>query len=683
MTPEEIQRTQELETMNLAANMDERELNKVGSYVVSVFKEDLESRSEWEQQNEEWLKLATQIVEQKNYPWPGAANVKYPLLATAALQFHARAYPALIPDGKVVKSRVFGEDPQNIKKERAERVSDHMSFQLLEENEEWQEDMDRLLYILPIVGTAYKKTYQSNYTGSPASPLVLPDDLIVNYYAEDFGRAIKTHRLYQNENEIYELMAIGHYRDVDLPAPERPKAHEGAEDDIVGLSAPMRSTHEDGLSDIPYEILESHTWYDIDGDGYKEPYIITVEKQTETVLRIVPRWQAGAEQFADDGSIIRIEPTEYFTAYGFFPNPESKTYYLGFGSLLGPINAASNTILNQLLDAGHLSTLQGGFLGKGIRIRGGKLKFKPGEWKVVNTTGDDIRKNVYPLPVKEPSNVLFNLLGMLIESGERLSSVKDIMVGDNPGQNQPYATTVAVLEQGMKIFVGIYKRLFRALTKEYKKVYRLNSIYLDDQKYFAFFDSEKVQQVGIRDYQMDDMDILPNADPSMISEAHKMMKAESLLQKKAAGLPINTMEVTKRVLQVEGHEELEALMQPDPPTEDPELTFKKQELQVKTQLEYEKLSVDVNNSRFEAFKDYAQAIAHLAKAAATEASIEQQEFKNIADAAMQEYKAITDRMNIIDQRLEKEREKEEMKEKEKLQAEQQRKQSGEPNATQV
>lgn len=672
MTPEQIQRTQALETMNLADNMDESELRKVGSYVVSVFREDLESRSEWERQNEEWLKLATQIVEQKNYPWPGAANVKYPLLATAALQFHARAYPALIPDGKVVKSRVFGEDPQNLKKERAERVSDHMSFQLLEENEEWQEDMDRLLYILPIVGTAYKKTYQSNYTGSPASPLVLPDDLVVNYYAEDFGRAIKTHRLYQNENEIYELMAVGHYRDVELPAPERPKSHEGAEDDIVGLSAPMRSTHEDGLSDIPYEILESHTWYDIDGDGYKEPYIITVEKQTETVLRIVPRWQAGAEQFAEDGSIIRIEPTEYFTAYGFFPNPESKIYYLGFGSLLGPINAASNTILNQLLDAGHLSTLQGGFLGKGIRIRGGKLKFKPGEWKVVNTTGDDIRKNVYPLPVKEPSNVLFQLLGLLIESGERLSSVKDIMVGDNPGQNQPYATTVAVLEQGMKIFVGIYKRLFRALTKEYKKIYRLNSIYLDDQKYFAFFDSEKVQQIGLMDYQMEDMDILPNADPSMISEAHKMMKAESLLQKKAAGLPINTMEVTKRVLQVEGHEDLEALMQPDPPMEDPELTFKKQELKIKTELEYEKLSVNINNSRFEAFKDYAQAIAHLAKAAATEASIEQQEFKNIADAAMQEYKAITERMNMLDQRLERERERKEMKEKEQ--------QSGEPNA---
>lgn len=659
MTPEQIRETQALEATNLALDLDEEMLNDIGTYVTNIFDEDLNSRSTWESQNEEWLKLATQIVEQKTYPWPGAANVKYPLLATAALQFHARAYPALIPDGRVVKSRVFGDDEGNTKREKATRVSEHMSYQLLEENEDWSEDMDRLLYILPIIGTAYKKTYQSATTGNPASPLVLPDDLIINYYAEDYERAIKTHRMYQNENEIYELMAMGHYRQVELNDPSRPASHEGVEDDITGLSAPNRSTHANGLNDVPYTILESHTWYDVDGDGYKEPYIITVEYDSGTVLRIVPRWQAGSIEFDEFGEVIRIKPTEYFTPYGFFPNPESKIYYLGFGSLLGPVNSASNTILNQLLDAGHLSTLQGGFLGKGIRIRGGKLKFKPGEWKVVNTTGDDIRKNVYPLPIKEPSSVLFQLLSLLIESGERLSSVKDIMVGENPGQNQPYATTVAVLEQGMKVFVGIYKRIFRALTKEYRKIYRLNSIYLDQQKYFAFFDSEKVQQVGLEDYNLDNMDIMPNADPSMISESHKMMKAESLLQKKAAGLPINTMEVTKRVLEVEGHEDLDLLMQPDPPSEDPELTFKKQELQAKTQLEYDKLSVDLNNSRFEAFKDYAQAIAHLAKAAATEASIEQQEFKELANAAMQEYKAITDRMSIVEQNLQRQKDQEE------------------------
>lgn len=652
MTPEEIQATRLLETTDLSSEIDEQELDKIGDYVVETYEQDLESRSDWEERNEEWIKLASQVVENKDYPWPGAANVKYPLLSTASLQFHARAYPALIPDGKIVKARVLGDDPDNTKKERATRVSEHMSYQLLEKSDDWQEDEDRLLYVLPIIGTAYKKTYFSPSKNTPASPLVLPDDLVINYYAENYERAIKTHRLYQDENEIYELIASGHYRDVDLAPADGMQPHEGIEDEVTGLSEPVRGGDSgNGLNDIPYEILEAHTWYDLDGDGYKEPYIVTVERDSKKVLRIVARWQADAVEADEAGNVIRITPTEYFTPYGFFPNPESKIYHQGFGSLLGPINKATNTILNQLLDAGHLANMQGGFIGKGMRVRGGKIKFSPGEWKVLNTTGDDIRKNIYPLPIKEPSTVLFNLLGLLIESGERLSSVKDVMVGDNPGQNQPYATTVAVLEQGMKVFVGIYKRLFRSLTKEYKKIYRLNSIYLDEREYFAFHDSEVVQQTGVADYNIEGMDIVPNADPSMVSEAHKMAKSESLLQKKAAGLPINTAEVTRRVLEVEGHEDLAALLQPDPPQEDPELVFKKEEMQLKTKLEYDKLALNAENSRFEAFKDYAQAVAHLAKAAATEAGIEQQEFVNLSNSIANEYKAITERMNVMQQRL--------------------------------
>lgn len=652
MTPQEIEATRLLETTDLSEGIDEQTLNKIGEYVVSIYEQDLESRAEWEDRNEEWLKLATQVTEEKSYPWPGAANVKYPLLSTASLQFHARAYPALLPDGRVVKTRVFGEDPENLKKERANRVSNHMSYQLLEKADDWQEDKDRLLYVLPIIGVAYMKSYYSIAKNMPTSKLVLPDDLVINYYAEDYERAIKTHRLYQDENEIFELMADGHYRDIELEPADGPQAHEGMEDDIIGLDEPMRGTGDDnGLNDVPYEILEAHTWYDLDDDGYKEPYIITVERESQKVLRIIARWQAGAMDLAEDGSIIRIRPTEYFTPYGFLPNPESKIYHQGFGSLIGPVNKASNTILNQLLDAGHLANMQGGFIGKGMRLRGGKLSFQPGEWKVLNTTGDDIKKNIFPLPVKEPSGVLFNLLGMLIESGERLSSVKDIMVGENPGQNQPYATTVAVLEQGMKVFVGIYKRLFRSLSKEYKKIYRLNAIYMDQEEYFAFFDSEEVQKIGINDYNLSDLDIVPNADPSMISEAHKMMKAESLLQKKAAGLPLNTAEVTRRVVEVEGHEDVEALLQPDPPQEDPELTFKKAELEAKMTYDYDKLALDAENSRFEAFKDYAQAIAHLTKAQATETSIDQQEFVNLANAVTSEYKAITERMTAIQDRI--------------------------------
>lgn len=657
MDPQIKEQTLLLESTDLTGEIDEETLDLMGEHVVNIYEEDLDSRSEWEERNDKWIKLAAQVVEEKSFPWQGAANVKYPLLSTAALQFHARAYPALVPDNKIVKTRIFGEDPDNQKYERAQRVSEHMSFQLLEESEDWQEDMDRMMYILPITGLAYKKTYYSPLKQRNISKLVLPDDLVVNYYATDYERAIKTERMYQDENEIYELQASGHYRECDLEPADGYADHRGVEDDIIGLSEPMRSLgDDDSFNDQPYLVLEQHTFWDLDDDGYKEPYIITVEYASRKVLRVVPRWQADKVLANQEKKIIKIEPTEYYTLYGFFPNPESKIYYQGFGSLLGPINAASNTILNQLIDAGTLSNLQGGFLGKGVRSRGGKIKFKPGHWEQLQTTGEDLRKNIYPLPIKEPSNVLFQLLGMLIQAGERLSSVKDIMVGENPGQNQPYATTVAVLEQGMKVFVGIYKRLYRSLTKEYKALFRLNSLYLDEQIYFNFFDSEKVQQVGSTDYNSDDLAIAPNADPSIVSESHKMMKADSLLQKKMAGLPINTAEVTKRVLLVEGHEDVEALLQPDPPQEDPKITLEKAKLAQEKELRMQEIQVQINTTRFEAFKDLAQAYAHLAKAAATEASIEKDQFDAMAKFLLDEYKNITERTKIVQEGIFKEKE---------------------------
>ena len=636
-----------LETTDLSGGIDEKTLDEMGDHVVQIYDEDLASREEWEQSNEEWIKLAVQVKESKNYPWPGASSVKYPTLSMAALNFHARAYPALVPDGQLVKMRVLGEDPMNAKREKADRVSTHMSWQLLEENEDWQEDMDRMMYVLPIIGLAYKKTYYHPILGHNVSKLCLPDDVIINYYAEDYARSIKSHRLYQNENEIYELMALGHYRTVDLAPPEEDIEHEGVEDEIVGIEAPERSTNYAGaLNDVPYMVIEQHTWWDLDGDGYKEPYIITVEYKSKKVLRVVARWTADNILQDEKGNVMRIVPTEYFTQYGFFPNPESKIYYLGFGNLLGPINAASNTLLNILIDSGHLATLQGGFLGKGIRMKGGDVRFKPGEWKVIQSTGDDIKKNIFPLPTKEPSGVLFNLLGMLVQAGENLSSVKDIMAGENPGQNQPYATTVAVLEQGMKVFVGIYKRLYRSLTKEYKRLFELNKIYLDEQKYFALVD-DTTQKISSEDYNDETLDIVPNADPTIISEAHKMMKAQSLLQKLASGLPLNVAEVTRRVIEVEGHENMGALLQPNPPSEDPELTFKKQQAQAQLEYDYQALQVEIQNSRFEAFKDYSQALANLAKAAATESGAEVTQFTQLAKAAKEEYDSLTQRLNVL------------------------------------
>lgn len=630
-----------LESTNIAESLSDALLDEIGQKCVDDFEEDLESRSDWEESNEEWLKLAAQTMETKNYPWPDASNVKFPLLATAALQFHARAYPALIPDTRVVKTRVVGKDDEKqTKRKRAERVAQHMSYQLLSEMDGWQEDMDRMMYILPIIGVAFKKTYYSPDRGTNISELISPQDLVVNYYADDFAKARKSHRMYLNQNDVLEYVNQGIYIDADLTEPQD-KQHEGVVDEVVGLSPSIPD------EDMPYEIIEQHRYYDLDDDGYQEPYIVTVDRESGKVLRIVARFeQEGIKQDAK-GKVLKITPLEYFTQYSFIPNPDSKIYSLGFGTLIGPTNSAINTILNQLLDAGHLSNLQGGFLGRGARVRGGRIQFKPGEWKAVQATGDDLRKSIYPMPVREPSSVLFQLLGMLIESGERLASVKDIMVGENPGQNQPYSTTVAVMEQGMKVFVSIYKRIFRALDKEYKKIYRLNHMYLKDEDYFLILDSGEEGIIAKEDYDGSDRDIIPGADPSSISEAHKMMKANSLLQKMSGGMPLNPTVVMRLVLEAEGHDNIDELMDAPPPQPDFDTQLKMREFEHRQQMEQMEIELRIATTKHEALKDFAAAMHNLAKAEATGESIEREDIKAMVDIALRQEGELTKRLQVI------------------------------------
>jgi len=500
-----------------------------------------------------------------------------------------------------------------------------------------------LLYLVPILGLAYKKTFYSPSKERNVSELVLPRDLIINYHAEDFERATKVHRFWMDQNELLEYQRSGLFRECNLQAPQY-REHEGVVDEITKIQPTDRD------DDIPYEILECHTWWDLDEDGYKEPYIITVDHDSRKVLRIVARYASdGVKINPVSGEIVKIEPIEHFTMYPFLPNPESKIYTLGFGSLLGPLNKAVNTITNQLIDAGTLANLQGGFLGKGVRVRGGVIKFKPGLWQQVQSTGDDLRKGIFPLPVKEPSNVLFQLLGMLIQSGERLASVKDIMVGENPGQNQPYSTTVAVLEQGLKVFVGIYKRLYRALTSEYKKIFRLNYVFLDDTKYFNVLDTGDEVQVGRTDFNPDDYDVRPNSDPNIVSDAQKMMKAQSLLQKMAAGMPLNPQLVLRQVLEAEGHEDIEMLMQAPPPQPDFETQLKMEEFKHKSQMEELRFQLDVANTQYEAMKDYSQSIVNLAKAAATDAGMKRDDVKAVLDTLVAQEDSLTKRISAIGQ----------------------------------
>ena len=355
---------------NIAEMLDDQSLETIGMRSVQEYEMDRTSRQDWEKKMEDSMKLALQVVEAKSFPWPNSSNVKFPLITIAALQFHARAYPALIPGKDIVKCRVNTVDPDGMKQFRAERIENHMSYQLLEQDENWEDQMDKVLITTPIIGCSFKKTYWSQRSKSNVSELVLARDLVVDYWTKSLDTANRiTQVIYLTKNDLRERTVRGIYRDIDL-GQAQPKDPNPVRDQAQGV----HPSNDD--RDMPYEVLEQHRYIDLDGDGYAEPYIVTVHKDSKKVLRIV------ANYFDDSiervrGSIVFIKPEQYFTKFSFIPSPDGGFYDLGFGVLLGPLNESINTLVNQLIDAGTMSVTAGGFLGRGIKIRGGNQSFAP------------------------------------------------------------------------------------------------------------------------------------------------------------------------------------------------------------------------------------------------------------------------------------------------------------------
>ena len=578
-----------LDSVNIAEELDDHQKHKIGKSVVEGFETDLASRKPWEKDLESWTKMALQIADTKTFPWTGAANIKYPLLATAAMQFAARAYPTLVPsNGKVVKCRVVGADPTGEKTARADRISTHMSYQLMEQMDGWEEDMDKLLISLPIAGTVFKKTYWDAGKQKNCSKLVLPKNLVVNYYArciEDAERISEV--ILMSQRKVKERQNEGIFLDTKLP---RPSGDAVLEQDRVNNAFQLVSD-DDKTTD--YTLIEQHCFLDLDEDGYSEPYIVTVEYGSQRVLRIVPRFTEKDVLVNEKGKVVKIEPVQYYTKYDFIPNPDGGFYSIGFGRLLGPLNESSNTIINQLVDAGSLSNLQAGFIGKGLRIKMGEARFSPGEWKAVNATGDDIKKQIFPLPVRDPSPVLFNLLDLLLKSGKELASVAEIFVGKMPGQNTPATTTMATIEQGMKVFTAVYKRVYRSLAKEFQKLYVLNREYMNPQEYIEVLD-EPVEQ---SDYMGSENDVIPAADPTAVSNQEKQAKVQALMQILNLGT-INPMAVTKLYLEAFEIPNAESFInQPQPQGPSPE----QQQAEAKMQLEQQKaqMQMEVSSHKLE------------------------------------------------------------------------------------
>lgn len=536
------------ESANIAEDIKNERLQKIGAKVHEEYLIDESSRSDWKDRIEEAIKLAMQVAEGKSYPWMNASNIKYPLMTSAAIQFAARAYPAIVPGSNPVKVKTQGKMSDE-KRQKADRVSDHMSWQVTEEMPEWDEDTDKLLHVLPIVGMLYRKTYFSKDLGRNVSELSLPDKVVVNYHAKSLDRAPRiTEEIGLYPNEVTERRRSGTFLDIELP----------------------KSTGED--DNAPIEFLEQHRWLDLDDDDYEEPYIVTIHKETHKVVRIVARYEPGDIKLNPKGKIRKITPVQYYTKYSFLPSLDGSFYDIGFGVLLTPINESINASINQMLDAGHIQNVGGGLIANSLRIRGGTMRFKPGEYKQVAVPpGMTMTTAVYDFKHPGPSQVLFELLGLMLEAGKEVASIKDALTGEAAGPNEPVGTTLARIEQGLKVFSAIYKRVYRSLKSEFKKMAKLNAVYLNPQTYFMLHDDQKV--AGPEDYNLDDLDIVPVADPSSVSDAQKLFRAEFLMPFKAEA-DMDRKEINRRALEAANIPDIEDLFLKKKPPLPPEIIEK-------------------------------------------------------------------------------------------------------------
>lgn len=534
---------------NIAEDLEDSILAAMGAKVVEEFDIDLASRTAegYDERIETALKLAKLAKETKTYPWPNAANVKFPLVIQAAIQFNARSYPALIDGPNIVKGKVEGQ-PTPEKAARAQRIGQHMSYQLLDQMEEWEDDTDQLLLRLAIVGTLVRKAWFDPILGRNTSAVLGPDQFVVNYKAKrDLSVCPRsTQRLEFYPHEIIEKKRAGYWLDVELG----------------------QSSDDPGDDKAPHEFLEQHTLWDLDGDDYPEPYIITVHRESRKVVRVVARYDEDGVKVNARGEVVAIQPTLYFTKYGFIPDPDGGFYDIGFGTLLGPMGETINSVINQLMDAGHLANVQGGFIGEGVSLKSGNMQFKPGEWKKVQAQGQNLSQQIVPLPVKEPSSVLFQLLGTLIEAAKDVTATQDILTGDASKASMPVGTTVALIEQGLKTFTAIVKRIHRAFKKELQIYYDLNSKYLDQQEYFTFQDQPGV--IAQQDYKEGDCDVVPVSDPNMATDMQRAAKAQFVLQFLGKGL-LDDQSAFAWAMQAAGITEIQSLLPKQAPGPDPKL----------------------------------------------------------------------------------------------------------------
>jgi hypothetical protein len=504
---------------NLAEVLEDDVLGEISSEIRENYETDLDSRSDWEEGYTKGLDLLGVRYVERTQPFQGASSVTHPLISESVTQFQAQAYKELLPAGGPVRTNIIGAKDPAIE-EQATRVKNYMNYLITEEMEEFDPDTDQMLFYLPLSGSTFKKIYYDETKQRPVSRFVAAEDLVVPYTATDLASASRiTHVLRMDENQVRKLQVAGVYRDVDLSA-DYESENDSVKQKIRELDGLERSEMED-----QFTVLEVHTNLDIEGfedvdqngdpTGIKLPYIVTLDQGSGEVLSI-------RRNYAENDPLKK--KISYFVHYKFLPG----LGFYGFGliHMIGGLGKAATSILRQLIDAGTLANLPSGFKARGIRIRNDDEPLAPGEFRDIDAPGGDIRNSIIPLPFKEPSATLAQLLGVLIESGRRFVSIADQQVS-NMSQDMPVGTTVALLERGMKVMSAIHKRLHYAQKTEFRLIAALIRDYLPPNYPYQVIGGD--QMVKQADFD-DRVDVIPVSDPNIFSMAQRVTLAQTQLQ---------------------------------------------------------------------------------------------------------------------------------------------------------
>ena len=503
---------------NLAELLDDGYLGELSSDLRGSYEEDLESRSEWEETYTKGLDQLGVKHEERSQPFEGASGVTHPLIAESVTQFQAQAYKELLPSGGPVKTQVLGlQDAE--REEQASRVKNFMNYQIMEVMEEFDPDMDQLLFYLPLSGSTFKKVYFDEAKQRAVSKFIPAQDLVVPYAASDLATASRvTHVLRMDANEVRKMQIAGFYRDVELS-----KYDEG-EDEVRQKIDEIQGTSRTYTDEI-YTILEMHVDLDIEGfedmgpngepTGIALPYIVTIDEGSGQVLGIRRNFEEGTGL---------AKKTQYFVHYKFMPG----LGFYGFGliHMIGGLGRAATSILRQLIDAGTLANLPAGFKARGVRVRNDDEPLQPGEWRDIDAPGGNIWDAIIPLPYKEPSGTLAQLLGALIEGGRRFVSLADQQTGDG-NTAAPVGTTVAMLERGMKVMSAIHKRLHYSQRQEFRVLARIFRDNLPPEYPYEVEGGNRMIKAEDFDNRVD---VIPVSDPNIFSMAQRVTLAQTQLQ---------------------------------------------------------------------------------------------------------------------------------------------------------